>query len=211
MPQILKVTAENSEEDVLESAAAVLASGGVIAYPTETFYGLGADAMNDRAVKKIYKIKGRDFTSPISVIIGRTEDLSSLVSGIPTAAEKLINAFWPGPLTIIFEASSKVLPRLTAGTEKIGVRLSGSHVARSLAQKLGHPVTATSANLSGRDECSTASAVVLQIGKKIDAIVDSGPTAGHKGSTIVDVTSDPPAIIREGAIPRQSIKNVLKI
>jgi len=211
MPEILKVSANNSEESILSSAAAIVARGGVIAYPTETFYGLGADATNEQAVKKIYKIKGRNFINPISIIIGRTENLYPLVQNVSSAAQKLIQAFWPGALTIIFKASDGVLPILTAGTGKIGVRVSSSNVAQVIAQKLGHPLTATSANLSGKPECSRASEVAKQIGNKIDAIVDFGPTIGDKVSTIIDVTCDPPEILREGTITQQSIENILGI
>jgi L-threonylcarbamoyladenylate synthase len=211
MPEILKVSANNSEESILSSAAAIVARGGVIAYPTETFYGLGADATNEQAVKKIYKIKGRNFINPISIIIGRTENLYPLVQNVSPTAQKLIQAFWPGALTIIFKASDGVLPVLTAGTGKIGVRVSGSNAAQVIAQKLGHPLTATSANLSGKPECSRASEVAKQIGNKIDAIVDFGPTIGDKVSTIIDVTCDPPEILREGTITRQSIENILGI
>lgn len=211
MPKILKVSADNSEESVLESAAAIVARGGVIAYPTETFYGLGVDATNEQAVKKIYKIKGRNFINPISIIIGRTENLYPLVQNVSSAAQKLIQVFWPGALTIIFKASCGVLPVLTAGTGKIGVRVSASYAAQVIAQKLEHPLTATSANLSGKPECSRASEVAQQIGNKIDAIVDFGPTIGDKVSTIIDVTSDPPEILREGTITRQAIENILGI
>jgi Sua5/YciO/YrdC/YwlC family protein len=211
MPEILKVSADNSEESVLSSAAAIVARGGVIAYPTETFYGLGTDATNEQAVKKIYTIKGRNFINPLSIIIGRTENLYPLVENVSSAAQKLIQAFWPGALTIIFKASDGVLPVLTAGTGKIGVRVSGSNAAQVIAQKLGHPLTATSANLSGKPECSRASEVAQQIGNKIDAIVDFGPTIGDKVSTIIDVTCDPPEILREGTITRQSIENILGI
>jgi Sua5/YciO/YrdC/YwlC family protein len=211
MSEILKVSADNSEENILESAAAIVARGGVIAYPTETFYGLGADATNEQAVKKIYTIKGRNFINPLSIIIGRTENLYPLVENVSSAAQKLIQAFWPGALTIIFKASDGVLPVLTAGTGKIGVRVSGSNAAQVIAQKLGHPLTATSANLSGKPECSRASEVAQQIGNKIDAIVDFGPTIGDKVSTIIDVTCDPPEILREGTITRQSIENILGI
>ena len=211
MPEILKVSDKNSEEVILTKAAEIVAGGGIIAYPTETFYGLGADATNEKAIKKIYKIKGRNFINPISIIIGQTENLYPLVQSVPPAAQKLMQAFWPGALTIIFKASDVVLPVLTAGTGKIGVRVSGSNAAQAIAQKLGHPLTATSANLSGKPECSRASEVAQQIGNKIDAIVDFGPTTGDKVSTIIDVTCDPPEILREGTITRQSIEKILGI
>lgn len=200
MPEILKVDANNSEEIILSRAAKILAEGGVIAYPTETFYGLGADATNEKAIRKIYAVKGRNFSSPISVIIEQTENLTSLVSEVPACAFELMQSFWPGPLTIVFKASAGVSSLLTAGTGKIGVRISSHAGARLIAQKLGHPLTATSANLSGAPECSTATAVANQIGNQIEAIVDLGKTAGGKGSTIIDVTVNPPQILREGVI-----------
>lgn len=211
MPEILKVSTQDSEESVLTSAAAIVSRGGVIAYPTETFYGLGADATNEQAIQKIYKIKGRNFINPISIIIGCIENLYPLIQNITPAAQRLIQAFWPGALTVVFSASGIVLPVLTAGTGKIGVRLSGNNAARIIAQKLKHPLTATSANLSGKPECSRASEVAKQIGGQIDAIVDYGPTTGKKVSTIIDVTCDPPLILREGTITRQSIENILRI
>lgn len=205
MPEILKADKNISEETVLSRAAEILKAGGIIAYPTETFYGLGADATNEKAIRKIYTIKGRNFSSPISIIIDKAESLCPLVCEIPAVAQKLMQAFWPGALTIVFKASDKILPVLTAGTGKIGLRVSSHPGAGMLAHKLGVPLTATSANLSGAAECSTAEEVVLQIGDKINAIVDLGKTAGGLGSTIIDVTFNPPKILREGVIDRLSI------
>ena len=196
MPEILKADSNISEATVLSRAAEISAAGGVIAYPTETFYGLGADAANEKAIRKIYDLKGRNFNNPISVIIDCEDNLYSLVAEVPAVALKLMQAFWPGPLTIVFKASGKILPILTAGTGKIGIRISSGSAAMAIAQKLGHPLTATSANLSGAPECSTAEEVLQQIGDKIDAIVDWGKTAGGKGSTIIDITSNPPQILR---------------
>lgn len=207
MPEILKVDANTSEEFILSRAADILAQGGIIAYPTETFYGLGADATNEKAIRKIYDLKGRNFHNPISVIIDREENLYPLVEGVPPAALILMKAFWPGPLTIIFRASSTVSSLLTAQTGKIGIRISSHRGARTLTQKLGHPLTATSANLSGAPECSSAGEVARQIGQQVDAIVDLGKSAGGKGSTIIDATVDPPQILREGVIGRISIQN----
>jgi L-threonylcarbamoyladenylate synthase len=205
MPEILKVNTNNSEESILIRAAEILGEGGIIAYPTETFYGLGVDATNEQAIQKIYEIKGRNFKNPISIIIGHTENLYPLVQDVPIVAQKLMHAFWPGALTIVFMASNKVLPILTAGKNKIGVRVSSLNSAKIIAQKLERPLTATSANLSGMPECSSASAVIEQIGNKIDAIVDLGQTIGGKGSTIIDITCAPPLVLREGTITRELI------
>lgn len=205
MPEILKADSNVSEEAVLSRAAEILTGGGVLAYPTETFYGLGADSTNEKAIRKIYSIKGRNFSSPLSVIIDKAENLYPLVQEVPVTAQKLIQAFWPGALTIVFKASDKILPVLTAGTGKIGVRVSSHPGASALAHQLGVPLTATSANLSGAAECLTAAEVLQQIGEKIDAIVDLGKIAGGKGSTIIDITYTPAHILREGVISRLSI------
>lgn len=209
MPQILKVSTDRSEEDVISSAAAIVSRGGVIAYPTETIYGLGADATNEQAIRRIFEIKGRDFTNPISVIIGNPEDIYPLVREVTDTAKKLMDTFWPGPLTIVFKSADSVLPLITANTGKIGIRLTSHEVARQIAAKTGKPLTATSANLSGAPECANASEVATQLGDKIDAIIDLGNTAGTIGSTIIDVTRAPLAILREGAISRKTIEKYL--
>jgi len=206
MPEILKIDADNSEEKILTRAAEILADSGIIAYPTETFYGLGADATNPKAIEKIFAVKGRNFRNPISLIIGQTDDVYDLVKDIPESAQKLMAAFWPGALTIVFSASDKVSSLLTAGTGKIGLRISSHPGAGAIVQKLKKPLTATSANLSGAPECALASDVANQIGDKIDAIIDCGQTQGGKASTIIDVTCDPPTILREGAITRKAIE-----
>jgi len=205
MPRILKINTGHSEEDVIGSAAAIISRGGVIAYPTETIYGLGADATNEQAIRKIFEIKGRNFSNPVSLIIGRREDVYLLVRAIPKTAQKLMDAFWPGPLTIVFEAAGCVSPLLTAKTGKIGIRLSGHDGARQIALAAGKPLTATSANLSGLPECATADEVIAQLGDRLDAVVDLGNTSGTAGSTIIDTTTEQPVILRAGVISREEI------
>ena len=209
MPEILKIGSNGSEEKFLARAVEILKGGGIIAYPTETFYGLGADATNMKAIEKIFAVKGRNFKNPISLIIGRPEDIHPLVQDIPESAKKLMAAFWPGALTIVFSASDKVSPMLTAGSGKIGLRVSSHPLAMKIVQELNKPLTATSANLSGSPECSMVSEVDDQIGDKIDAIVDGGQTQGGKTSTLIDVTCDPPVILREGAISRKTIEKCI--
>jgi L-threonylcarbamoyladenylate synthase len=206
MPEILKVDAHNSEEIILTQAAEILANGGIIAYPTETFYGLGADATNEKAIEKIFAVKGRNFKNPIALIIGQADDIYPLVQDVPQTAKKLMAVFWPGALTIVFSATDIVSPLLTAGSGKIGLRVSSHLGAQGIVQKLKRPLTATSANLSGAPECTRASEVAEQIGDKIDVIIDLGDTPGTDGSTIIDVTCDPPVILREGAISRKTIE-----
>ncbi len=209
MPVFLKIDPLNPDEKTLAEALRILRGKGVLAFPTETFYGLGADAQSETAVDKIYRIKGRDYRNPISVIIGDNRALPSLVEGIPNAARILMQNFWPGPLTLVFRASPSTLPRLTGGTGKIGIRVSSHPLARLLAAGLAGPLTATSANPSGDPECTTASAVIQALKIPPDAFIDGGPTPGGVGSTILDVTVSPPRILREGAIAREQILNVL--
>ncbi len=207
MRQVLKIDRQRPDESVIAEASSILRAGGVVAYPTETFYGLGADGQIEDAIKKIFVIKGRSFKNPISVIIGNAEDVRGLVAEIPQFALYLMEQFWPGALTIIFKASPDVSAFLTAGTGKIGIRLSSHPVATALTNKLGHPITATSANFSGKLECTSADEVIQGIGDQIDAVIDGGQTPGGSGSTIIDVTTDPPVILREGIIPKYKLAN----
>ncbi len=209
MTRCLKIDPQKPDADNLAEAVRIVRAGGVIAFPTETFYGLGADAQNEAAVEKIFRIKGRDFKNPLPLIVASDREVIPLVEQIPEAAQILMKAFWPGPLTLVFRASSSVLPRLTADTGKIGIRVSSHPIARLLAEGLGGPLTATSANLSGGPECSSADAVMNALGNLPDRIIDGGATPGGKGSTVLDVTVFPPRILREGAISGSLILNTL--
>jgi L-threonylcarbamoyladenylate synthase len=171
---------------------------------------LGVDVDNETAVRRIFSIKGRDFRNPIPLIIGEERFLRYFAAEIPKAATQLIKTFWPGPLTLIFFAAARVNPLLTAGTGKIGIRLSSHPVASSLARNLNGALTSTSANLSGGTECNSAAEVMDQIGDRIDLIIDGGATAGKAASTIVDITVDPPVILREGVVSSNLIQRVLR-
>ncbi len=208
MTHFLKITPQDTEKIIADAAKLVL-QGGVIAYPTETFYGLGVDTTNEKALRRIFEIKGRNFNNPISVIIGGRNDVYSLISESNSLAEKLMDAFWPGALTIVFEAAEKISSLLTAGSGKIGIRLSSHEIARRVAKEIGRPLTATSANISGKPECVTASDVLDQMGDKIDAVVDGGKTAGKNTSTIIDVTCTPPIVLREGLISKKTIEEII--
>jgi len=209
MTLLLKIDPGKPDAEKLAEAVRVLCEGGVVAFPTETFYGLGADARNETAVEKIFRIKGRNFRNPLSVIVANDRDVIPLVEEIPAAAKILMQTFWPGPLTLVFRASSSVLPRLTANTGKIGIRVSSHPLARLLAGGLGGPLTATSANLSGGPECFSADAVIRALGELPGSVIDGGETPGGAGSTILDVTVFPPRILREGAISGDFILNAL--
>jgi L-threonylcarbamoyladenylate synthase len=213
MTLLLKIDPGKLDAEKLAEAVRVLCEGGVVAFPTETFYGLGADARNETAVEKIFGIKGRNFRNPLSVIVANDREVIPLVEEIPAAAKILMQTFWPGPLTLVFRASSSVLPRLTADTGKIGIRVSSHPLARLLAAGIAGPLTATSANLAGGAECSSADAVVRALGDLPDAVIDGGSTQGGSGSgsTILDVTVFPPRILRDGAIPSGLILNAMNL
>lgn len=209
MTTIIKINPEKPEPEKIDEAVAILRSGGVIGFPTETFYGLGADASNESAIEKIFGVKGRDFRNPILVVIGEPGQVDLFAGDIPAQARSLMQRFWPGPVTILFRASAAVSPKLTAGSGKIGIRLTSHPIARELSRKLGGPLTATSANLSGAPECSTAAEVLSQLEGRIDGIVDGEITPGGKGSTIVDATVFPVNVLREGVIPAALIQETL--
>jgi len=208
-PEVIRIDPRAPNTSVLARIIEILKSGDVIAYPTETFYGLGADARNPAAVDRIFDIKGRDLRNPIPLIIGKIDMLEELVAGIPANAVKLIKKFWPGPLTIIFGASSLINPALTGGTDKIGIRLSSHPLARRLSEGISGPITATSANLSGAAECVSAAQVAMDLSGRITTVIDAGETPGGKGSTVIDITASPPRIFRHGAVPVQAIEDIL--
>lgn len=210
MPEILKIDPSHPDMVLITEAVRIMKAGGVIAYPTETFYGLGADGKNERAVEKVFLIKGRDLKNPISLIIGDRIDLIGLVDEITDTAHSLMEEFWPGGLTLIFKTSPDIPPRLTGGTGKIGIRISSHPIANLLTKTFSRPITATSANLSGEGECSSAGEVVWRLGNRIDAVIDGGPTPGKSGTTILDVSVHPPLILREGIIPTALIQDTFR-
>jgi len=178
-------------------------------FPTQHLYGLGAAALNIKAVDRVFEIKQRPHNKPLLVLIHEQKDLIKLVEKIPSTAIRIMECFWPGALTIVFEAK-KVLPKnLTAGTGRIGVRMPQHPVALALAKALKSPITATSANITGNSGCSQVSDVDPLIADKLDLILDAGPLKGGIGSTVVDVTQGFPKILREGAIPAKDIFAVL--
>ena len=200
--RILKV--ETDTDKVLSEAVRVLKSGGIVAYPTETFYALGANAMDEGALKRLYKLKGRPFKKPLPVIVGDRKGLKTLIKKLSPQAEKLIVMFWPGPLTILFEASFDIPELLTAKTGKIAIRIPGEEIALKLTKKAGFPVTSTSANPTGKRPAIEPEKVIQYFGEKIDLLIDGGKTPGGKPSTIVDVTGNI-RILRKGVIPSRVI------
>ena len=183
----------------IADAAAVLEAGGVVAFPTETFYGLGVAALDAAAVRRLFALKGRPESRPILVLVddpARIERFALLTA----SARELIARHWPGALTLVLPARPVVPAELTAGTGTIGVRQPGHPVARALAAALAAPVTAPSANLTGAAPPTSAADVLAVFDGQIDLVLDAGPSPGGAPSTVLDVTVDPPRVVREGAV-----------
>ena len=190
-------------------AAQTILDGGVIVYPTETIYGLGANALEPKVVDKVYRIKQRPKSNPILVLIPNRLSLEELVSGIPDTAELLMDKFWPGPLTIVFKASPIVSPVLTAGSGKIGIRLSSDGFCRELLGICNIPITSTSANLSGEPNPDSIGIIDKRVLDAVDLVIDAGKLTSQTPSTVVDVTRGNVELLREGAVPFAKIREVI--
>ena len=202
---ILKTDTHDRLQKAIQDAARVILSGGVVAVPTESFYGLAVHALNEKAIVRLFAVKGRREDNPLLILIPSKESLDRYVTNISEKARTLMDRFWPGGLTLVLFADPVLPESLTAGTGKIGVRLSSHPVARELARAVGAPITGTSANRSGQPSCSTAEEVMEALGEDIDLILDGGGTPGGRGSTVLDVTLDPPVILRQGMVSHEEL------
>lgn len=190
-------------------ALQILRAGGVIAFPTDTVYGVGAHALQPAAVERLYLVKERPRHLAIPLLLGRAEDLEMVVAQVPEVARRLIARFWPGGLTIVLPRSPVVPDIVTAGSANVAVRLPDHPVPRALAMGLGAPICGTSANLSGHKSPITAQDVLADLEGRIDLLLDGGPCPGGIESSIVDVTGPRPRLLREGAIKRQALAEAL--
>ena len=195
--------------DSLSRALEALKCGDVIVFPTETFYGLGADALDYSAVEKIVSLKGRGSDNPIAIIIGDEKGLGSVVTEVPPVARSLIEHFWPGPLTLILPARNGLPHALLNRQGGIGVRISSHPLAARLARELGRPLTATSANRAGKEPARTLAEAKAYFSNQIDVFVDGGKLGGKKGSTVAEVVGNQLRILREGEIGSEALEEVL--
>ena len=200
MTRVVAVDSEAPSREALDVAAAILSSGGLVAFPTESFYGLGADALDPRALARVFAVKGRPESKPLLVLVDSVAMVESLVSEVPARARELMARHWPGALTLVLKAAAHVPERLTAGTGTVGVRMPGHPVALALVRAARRAVTAPSANPSGAEPPTTALAVRRHFEDAVDLILDGGPTAGGAGSTIADCTVWPPRVLRRGPV-----------
>jgi len=208
--KILSVDQESPDQDTMSKAADLIKEGGLVVFPTTSFYGLGAEAFNAEAVDKVFRVKKRDSNKPVLILIASIADLAPLAREIPKTSTRLMEAFWPGSLTLVFQASGLLPSNLTGYTGKIGIRLASHPVACSLVSAVGGPITGTSANLSGKGGCTAVDQLDYHIKDQVDLVLDAGTLVGVKGSTVVDVTVDPPKILREGVIKAEKIWAALR-
>ena len=205
MPLILTVDPYRPDPASLDLAAETLRQGGILAYPTETLYGLGVDPFREDALDRLFRLKGRPAGTPVSVLVRDMEMLQDLVEDVPPRARIVLERFLPGPLTAVLCARGHLPVRLTGGTGKIGVRISPHPVLRHLFDRFPHPVTTTSANRAGRPPAVDAEQARDAFPEGIDCILDAGPAPGGIGSTVVDLTGPDPLILREGALSREEL------
>lgn len=208
--KVIAITDKNhvKDEELLE-AAQILRDGGLVAFPTETVYGLGANALNEEAAKKIYAAKGRPSDNPLIAHISSMEELPALVSEIPDAGRLLAEKFWPGPLTMIFPKSELVPYGTTGGLETVAVRMPSDPVANRLISLAGVPVAAPSANTSGRPSPTKAEHVIEDMNGKIEMIIDGGEVGIGVESTIIDVSGSVPTLLRPGAVTMEMLRDTL--
>jgi L-threonylcarbamoyladenylate synthase len=204
---MVKINGDAPEPSLIRYAADQIRAGQVLGMPTDTFYGLAADPFNLRAVDRVYEIKSRSRHKPLSLLIEDVDQAEELAKPLPEEFRALAKKFWPGPLTIIVKAASRLPLKVTANTGNVALRVPNSAIPLAVVQAARIPITATSANLSGESECTTADAVREQLGVRIPIIVDGGTSPRDVASTIIDLTDEEARwrVLREGAIPSHEI------
>jgi L-threonylcarbamoyladenylate synthase len=208
MTRVYRVS-EKDFDAVINEAAEIIRNGGTVAFPTETVYGLGADGLNPEAVRKIFEAKGRPPGNPLSLLVHSMDDVEQVAKNIPEKAVLLMDTFWPGPLTIVLEKKDEV-PAITSGNlPSIGVRMPDHRIPLELIKRTGTPLAAPSANLSGKPSPSLATHVEADLTGRIDAIIDGGEAAIGLESTVIDMTVEPPAVLRPGAIGIKNLEQVI--
>ena len=207
--KVEKINKNQINTDIIEEAGKILKEGGLVAFPTETVYGLGADALNEEAAKKIYEAKGRPSDNPLIVHIADLEALDGITTSIPPCTKKIAEAYWPGPLTMIFEKNDRVPYGTTGGLETVAVRMPDHDVARALIRAGGGYIAAPSANTSGRPSPTKASHVKEDLDGRIEMIIDGGDSKIGVESTILDMTVFPPMILRPGAVTKEMLEELI--
>ncbi len=205
----LKISNHEPLASQLQDAAEIIKRGGLVAFPTETVYGLGANALDSDAVRSIFVAKNRPSDNPIIVHIAEVADLEKYATRVPEIAHQLIKKFWPGPLTLVLEKSENIPFAVTAGSQTVTLRLPSHPIARELIKLAGVPIAAPSANTSGRPSPTTAQHVLQDLDGKVDMILDGGPTNVGVESTVLDVTVQPPMLLRPGEVTFEELQNFI--
>lgn len=208
--RIYKLEYNNIDGKMIEEAANVLIEGGLVAFPTETVYGIGANALNENATKNIYKAKGRPSDNPLIIHIANSNDVIKYARDISKDAYKLMNKFWPGPLTLIFKKRDIVPDIITGGLDTVAIRVPSNKIAHTLIAKANIPIAAPSANLSGRPSPTRVKHVIQDLNHRVDVIIDGGNAEIGLESTVLDVTADIPIILRPGGITKTMLEEVVK-
>lgn len=207
--EILKLDENNIDAEKIKYAADVLKNGGLVVFPTETVYGLGANALNEKAVLKIFEAKGRPSDNPLIVHIADKDEVNNLIVDMPCDAIKLMDKFWPGPLTLVGKKTSAVPGSVTAGLDTVAVRMPKNKIALSLIKEAKLPVAAPSANLSGRPSPTTAKHVIDDLNGRVDVIIEAGNSDIGVESTVLDIILWPPVILRPGGVSREQLEEFL--
>ena len=204
MARIVKADAAGA----LQEAVAVLKGGGLVVYPSDTVYGLGAAASDERAVERVFAVKGRDAVKALSLLLANAADLEPFCAEVPLLARVLADRYWPGPLTLVLRRSPAFHSAALGGGDTIAVRVPDHPSLRELIRTLGEPITGTSANRSGRPACRSAQEAERELGDAVELIIDGGPSGAGPESTVVDVASGLPVVLREGAIARADVERL---
>jgi L-threonylcarbamoyladenylate synthase len=207
--KVIIIDTDDMQEDCLKEASEILRAGGLVAFPTETVYGLGGDALKEDAARKIYEAKGRPSDNPLIVHIAKTKDMEALARNIPEKAYQLAEVFWPGPLTMIFQKKDCVPYQTTGGLNTVAIRLPANRIARKLITESGIYIAAPSANLSGKPSPTSAEHVIKDLSGSIDMIIDGGQAILGLESTIVDLSGEKPMILRPGCIIKSMLESVI--
>lgn len=209
--KIIKISSKNPNKKIITEASSIIRSGNLVAFPTETVYGLGANALDEKAVRKIFTAKGRPTDNPLIIHIADYKDLNKLAHALPSYAKKLISKFWPGPLTLVVRKKSIVPDIVTAKSPTVAIRMPNHRVTLALIKEAGVPIAAPSANKAGRPSGTSAEDVLDDFKNKIELILDAGQTHFGLESTVLDISRNTPVILRPGAISKEALERVLKI
>ena len=206
----LKIDSANPDTSDIQRAAALLKAGKLVAFPTDTVYGVGANASSEEAVQQIYAVKKRDPGKPLQMLIAHRRDLQTMAEDQSEVLNRLASEFWPGPLTLVMLAREDFSRQVRCGRDTVGVRMPANNVALKLIEAFGRPIAATSANISGLPDPLNAGEVMEYLGGKVDLILDGGPTPGSIPSTVLDMSIHPPVVLRRGKLAVEELDRVLR-